>query len=263
MSYSLVHSLIAFFLLVALIFSSIAGVLQFVLNWGRLSVDFLSYPFVEILTNVRGFLEVVISLRDLSRQNEILSNQVEQLTAEVALLEKAKHENETLREALNFQNQTKLDLTPAEVIAWDQFNPDETVTINRGKDSGIREGDSVVVAGNILVGTITKVFEGTSQFQIITSSSVVVNAETPEGKATGVVRGEHGLGMLFDLISQSETIKSGDKVITSGLGGLYPPNLLIGAIAEIRTGESELFQKASVVPATNLRNLRYVFVSKK
>ena len=259
-----VHIIIVFLLLVGLIFLNAAGVFGSVLDKSRIGAEFLSRPLTVPSQVLKNFAVGLVSLRDLMRQNQILSGQVEELTAEIAELEKAGLENQVLREALNFKAETQLILIPAEVITLDVLNIDQKVTINRGRDRDIEAGDAVVVSGKVLVGVVSAVFDSTSQFELITSSGIAVNAQVSKREATGgIVRGEHGLGLLFDLISQTEVIKLKDRIITSGLGGRFPANLLIGEVGEIRSSSSELFQKASVISATNLRNLRVVFVVKK
>jgi len=146
----------------------------------------------------------------------------------------------------------------------DEFVSPGFLAENKKPVGRIEAGDAVVVSGKVLVGVVSAVFDSTSQFELITSSGIAVNAQVSKREATGgIVRGEHGLGLLFDLISQTEVIKLKDRIITSGLGGRFPANLLIGEVGEIRSSSSELFQKASVISATNLRNLRVVFVVKK
>ncbi len=257
---SLVHILAALLVLGVLVLLSVSAVLQPVLDWGRVGVEFLSQPLLSLLERVNNFFLLVLQLKDLGAQNQILDRQVEKLTAEVAALEKAKEENRFLREALGFQIESRLSLIAAEVVGLDPLGADQKVTLNRGRNHGVAEGAPVVAGGPTLVGVITAVFDHTSQMDLLTSSGAAVNAEVVPGGATGIVRGEHGLGLTFDLVSQTEVIKPGDKVLTSGLGGRFPKNLLIGEIGKIRSSESELFQKASIIPGTNLRSLRVVFV---
>lgn len=264
MRQGLVHIIIVFLLLIGLVVLNAAGVIAPILDAGRTGAGFLSRPLTPPLQFLKNFAVGFVSLRDLLRQNQILGRQVEELTAQIAELEKAGLENRVLREALTFKAVTPFVLIPAEVITLDPLNIDQEVTINRGRDTGVETGDAVVVSGRILVGVVSTVFDSTSQFELITSSGIAVNAQVSKSEATGgIVRGEHGLGLLFDLISQTEVVKPGDKIITSGLGGRFPANLLIGEVGEILSSSSELFQKASVIPATNLRNLRVVFVVKK
>ena len=263
MRQGLVHIIIVFLILVGLIFLNAAGALPPFLDVSRRGMEFLSRPTAAPLQVLKNFAAGLVSLRDIMRQNQILGRQVEELSVQIAELEKSDFENRVLREALNFKADTPLVLIPAEVITLDVLNIDQKVTINRGRDQGIEAGDAVVVSGSVLVGAVSEVFDSTSQFELITSSAVAVNAQVAKSGASGIVRGEHGLGLLFDLISQTDTIEARDRIITSGLGGRFPANLLIGFVSEIRSSSSELFQKASLIPATNLRNLRVVFVVKK
>lgn len=262
MSRSLTQSILAGLLLTALIFASTAGFLAKVLDYGRIGTGFLMTPFVAVFSRINSFLSIIFNLRQLAAQNGILTKQVEELTSQVAVLEKEQQENRLLRDALGFAQDSELEFVPAEIISLDPFRGDVRVTLNRGAKQGIQVQDAVIISGNIMVGVVAEVSENTSQMDLITSSQVTVNAESAGGAATGLVRGEHGLGLLFDLVAQNEVLAPGDKIITSGLSGLFPENLLIGTLGEVRSSSSELFQRAAIIPAANLRNLRFVFVVK-
>jgi len=80
----------------------------------------------------------------------LLTKQVEDLTSEVAGLDRAKEENEFLRSALGFQTTDSRKLVPAEIISRDFQNPDQKVVLNRGQKHGAAVGAPVIVSGNIL-----------------------------------------------------------------------------------------------------------------
>src|SRR3989344_2110432 len=262
MSKSFIHSFIALFLFALLMLANVSGILAPIIDYSRTGVNFLMTPFAAVFSKINNFFEVVGNIRNLAAQNDILGKQIEELTGELAVLEKEEQENRVLREALGFKQNTKLKLIPAEVMTLDPLKGDVRVTLNRGSNQGVSAQDAVVISGNVMVGVIAEVSDNTSQMNLVTSSQVNINAQNTSGKALGLVKGDHGLGLLFDLISQNEAIASGDKIVTSGLSGLYPKNLLIGTVSEIRSSSSELFQRASVIPAANLRNLRVVFIAK-
>lgn len=260
---NLIHIVIALLVLVGLIFFAVTGLLSPVLDWGRITVNFLDLPLVKLLTGVKGFFTFFASLKDLASQNQILELQVEELSSQLALLEKAGTENKVLREALKFQSESRLNLIPAEIITYDPLSTNQKVILNRGTKHGVEAGDAVIVSGGIMVGVVRETLEHTSSIELVTSSSITVSAQTVPGGTTGIIRGEHGLGLTFDLVSQGEALAAGEKILTSGLGGNFPKNLLIGEIGEIKSASSELFQKASVIPAANFRGLRFVFAIKK
>jgi len=257
-----VHILLAFLLLAVLVFLYVSAVLGPVIDWVRVGVDFINVPVVAPLKLIKNFFGVIFDLKNIAAENALLTKQVEDLTSEVAGLDRAKEENEFLRSALGFQTTDSRELVPAEIISRDFQNPDQKVVLNRGQKHGAAVGAPVIVSGNILVGVIAEVLENTSAMDILSSSKIAINALVVPGGANGLVRGEHGLGLTFDLVSQNEVINQGDRLLTSGLGGQFPKDLLIGEISRIVSSESELFQRASVLPATNYRNLNLLFIMK-
>lgn len=263
MSRKLTNLLAAATILGFLVFFTVLGPFQAVLDRGRLLGEALSSPFAKVFTPVRNFYQTVFYLRDISLQNRILTEQVEKLSAELAVLEKTKGENEILRQALGFGASRERDLVPAEIIARDVSKPDQTLIINRGKRDGVSDENAVLSPGGSLVGMVTKAFEQTSEVELLTSPRVTVSVEILPGRGSGIVRGEHGLGLLLDLVSQTDNIQSGDRVVTSGLSGQFPKNLFIGHIGTVRSTESELFKKADVIPVASLKDLQIIMVAKK
>ncbi|KKW28898.1 MAG: Cell shape-determining protein MreC [Parcubacteria group bacterium GW2011_GWA2_52_8] len=219
-----VHTLLVFLLLAVLVFLSVSAVLVPVMDWLRVGVNFLDYPFVAVFGFVKNFSGILWNVKNIAQENVLLTKQVEKLTADVAALERVGEENVFLREGLGFRTSQRRELIP--------------------------------------VGVVAEVAENTSAMDLLTSSKVAINALVVPGGASGLVRGEHGLGLTFDLVSQNEVINPGDELLTSGLGGQFPKDLLIGEVSRITSGESELFQRASVLPATNYRDLNFLFVLK-
>jgi rod shape-determining protein MreC len=83
-----------------------------------------------------------------------------------------------------------------------------------------------------------------------------------ETGARGLIKGAYGLGMMMDMVAQSDALNAGDTVITSGLGGEVPRGLLVGKIQEIKISPDKLFQQAIVVPRIKYQKLDVVFVIK-
>lgn len=207
----------------------------------------------------RGF-QTVFTIKNLAEENAKLSQQVDELAFENARLKAAREENLTLRKTLGFKQQSNLNLLPVESLTLDPTGFSQKIVIDKGRDSGVREKQPVVVAPGVLVGKITQVFNDSAEVTLLTDPSSTVNSEAADSGARGIIRGEHGLSLLFDLVTQNELIKSGDLIITSGLSNDFPRGLLIGEIAALRSQGTDLFQKAYVTPAADLRNLRFLFV---
>lgn len=113
------------------------------------------------------------------------------------------------------------------------------------------------------MGKISEVFPAVAKAVLITDPSSTVNAEVQDSGAKGIVKGEYGLGLKMDMVSQAEVINEQDIVMTSGLGGEMPRGLLVGKIDKVFQSEDKLFQQAAIIPAGNISNLKVVFAIKK
>jgi rod shape-determining protein MreC len=214
----------------------------------------------DVTLGVKNIFETLFTIKRLALDNAELNQKIEELSFENARLKSAQEENQSLRQALNFRQQSKLNLLPVEVLTSDPTGFTQVFMIDKGQNVGIRLNQSVVVAPGILVGKITKLYPHSAQATLITDPSIVINAEVVDSGARGLIRGEHGLGLALDLVTQNDLIKTGDSVITSGLSDDAVRGLLIGNVSAIRSNTSELFQKAFVSSAADLRSLRFLFV---
>lgn len=209
---------------------------------------------------VKGMFGTIFTIKNLATDNAQLNQKVDELAFENARLKSSQEENVGLRRALNFKQQSSLNLFPVEVLDSDPTGFTQTLIINKGQDANLSLNQPVVSAPGLLVGKITKLYPNSAQVTLVTDPSIVVNGEVVDSGARGLIRGEHGLSLSFDLVTQNDLIKNGDSVITSGLSNDFPRGLLIGEVAAIRSSSSELFQKAYVSPAADLRSLRFLFV---
>jgi rod shape-determining protein MreC len=210
-------------------------------------------------TSVKTTFSTLFKIRKLVFENSKLSQEVNQLAFENARLKSAQDENAALRRALNFRQETNLSLLPVETITLDPTGFSQTIVIDKGSSDNIHLNQPIVAQPGLLVGKVTKVYPNSAEVTLITDPSIVINGEVVESGAKGLVKGEHGLGLSLDLVTQNELIKTGDAVVTSGLSNDFPKGLLIGSISGIRSSTTDLFQKAFVSPAADLRNSKFLF----
>lgn len=199
-------------------------------------------------------------IKNLSRENDQLIQQVDELSFENARLKAAKQENIALRKALNFEQESSFNLIPVSVKIADPTGFTQTVVVDKGEKSQVIAGSSVIAPPGLLVGKVTKAYSNMAEVTLITDPGLTVNAEVAESGALGLLSGEHGLSLKLDLVTHNELIKTGDQLITSGLAGDFPRGLLVGEVSSVSSSSSDLFQKAYVAPAADLRNLRFLFV---
>lgn len=217
-------------------------------------------PVLAVTNIVKDVFSTLFTIKNLASDNAALSQEIDQLSFENARLKSAQDENQTLRKSLNLKQVSEFKLLPVEVLNSDPTGFAQTLVIDKGSNQGVNLNQSVVVAPGLLAGKITRIYPNSSQVTLITDPSIVINAQVVDSGARGLVRGEHGLALSLDLVTQNELIKTGDAVSTSGLSDDFPKGLLIGEVSGIRSSATDLFQKAFVSPAADLRSLKFLFV---
>jgi rod shape-determining protein MreC len=211
------------------------------------------------ITSVRTGLK---SLEQLERENATLQVENRALRATNQGLRDVEHEVNRLRHALNYRERSVFKLIPAEVVTRDSSTWWRTVTINRGKQDAV-ESDMPVVTDEGLIGKITTVSNNISIVLLVSDENCKVAASVEGTREQGIVSGERlttGLTPLLDLnfLSKQADLKPGQKVYTSGVGGVFPSGLLIGVVKSFRV--RELDGQAQLAPAVDLSHLEDVFV---
>jgi len=219
-----------------------------------------AYSFSAGLGGLKDFLG---SIGQLKQENESLLADKQFLLSQNAQLNDLKRENDDLRSQLGMLPRDKYELVAASVVGQDPNGLGNWIEIDKGSIDGIQEGMIVVVSKGILVGKVQHVALNTSQVTLLTNPESTINITTAANDTHGVARGQYGLGIIFDMIVQSDTVNVGDEVITSGIGGTTPPGLYVGTVQEVHPSSDHLFQQALIKSPLQVSMLEFVFVIKK
>lgn len=212
---------------------------------------------------IRDFFGFLGSVGSLKRENARLTAENASLQARNVQLENMRAENEQLRQQLQLLPRDQYDLETALVVGGDPNGSGEWIVIDKGSSSGVVPGMPVIVHEGILVGKVEEAQITTAKIRLLSSQKSVVNVQMVETKAKGIVRGRFGLGLHLGMILQTDTLKEGDRAVTSDIGSEYPAGFFIGHIRDIRPDTDNVFQQALVVPPISFSDLRVVSVVKK
>lgn len=175
-------------------------------------------------------------------------------------------ENDRLREALQWQKQSPFKLKAARVVLRDPANWWRSVQINLGKQDGVSL-DLPVVTPEGLVGRIQQVGQAYSRVALVGDPDCPLSAVVEEGRARdfGVIAsGSAGLldPSLVNLtyVNRPAVLKPGQRVLTSGLGGIFPQGILIGHIVDTNNVGFGLYVEARVKLGANVESLEEVWV---
>ncbi len=148
----------------------------------------------------------------------------------------------------------------ATVIGQDSSQSVRSIIIDKGSADDVRVG-MPIESSRGLVGQVFRTTPNSSQVILITDSSSAVPARLGTSRATGILRGGGVGGSLnIDWIDLKHQLEVGEVVLTSGLGGRFPPDLVMGRVIEVDRREAELFQRAVIQPAVDFDSLELLFV---
>lgn len=200
------------------------------------------------------------SISDLKQENDRLTRENQRLAREAALLPEKEEENRLLRESLALPKPENIVHLSAEVISRDTRESSFSLTLNRGSSDDVRVGLPVIVGGGQLVGRIASVNLTSSTVHLLSHPDSTVAARIAGTSVQGVIRGDHGLGLIFDMALSGERLDPGARLITSGLGDGLPKDLYIGEIGQVRPSADRLFQQATVLTSSAESDIRFAAI---
>ncbi len=220
----------------------------------------------DVAEGVSSVFAAVTDIDHLNSDNTALRRENERLTADNLRLQEQERENELLTGLLQLKNSLSYKTAAAEVIARDSSEFRRVVTISKGEDVGIEEGDVVVAEGGALAGRVVEVGGNYAKVVLISDQSSTVIGQLPTSGATGEVVGQLEGAIVMTNIDSTEQIEIGEEVVTAGIelaGGIrspYPKGLLLGQVIDVRRDPNSIVQTAFLQPTANLDKLEYVLV---
>jgi rod shape-determining protein MreC len=210
----------------------------------------------------REFREGLKTLEQLESDNKNLVISNKDLSATNQTLRTLEAENNKLRNALGYSQRSIFRLVPARIVARDASTWYNSVVIDRGEKEGIKP-DMCVLTEEGLVGKTSIVSDHAATVILIADETCRVAVNVKDSREQGIVRGERTSSNSLPLISLSflskqANLQAGQEVFTSGVGGVFPPGVLIGQVRDFKVRELDGY--ATIVPAVDLTTLEDVFV---
>ncbi len=232
------------------------------------SITYVIIPFQKGITYFGGWfkdrVDFVQNIGELQAINAELEAEVNQLRYENKLLTLDKQELANLRNLYDLDKRyADYPKTGARVIGKDPGNWYEVFLIDKGTSDGI-EVNMVVMAGDGLVGRIIEVGPNYAKVKSIIDDAASVSAKILRTKDLCTVSGDKKLGddglCLIEYIEADVNVIEGDEIITSHLGDIYPPGILIGTVKSIETDSNKLTKSAVLEPVVDFKHLEEVLV---
>lgn len=207
---------------------------------------------------IRGAWNHYFALQNTSRENEELRRENDQLKLQIAQLQGKAAESDRLATLLNFrQSHMKIPMVAARVIGASAGAASQTIDIDRGEHDGIRTNMGVITPDGV-VGKVVEAYANTSQVLLLTDKDSGVGAMLSESRIQSPVGGTGEPLLAMKYVANDDTVNVGEHVVTSGMDKIFPRDLPVGTVAQIKSGNP--FKQIRVRPAANLERLEEVIV---
>jgi len=228
--------------------------------------DRIAAVFAPAIQGVRDTIRPVTDvalhagqISELAADNAALRQQLSRAEADLATLREGRIAVEQANALIASLGTDAGQTVTATVILRDPAPGRQSVVLNQGRSDGVRVGQPVLGTGATLLGVVTEVTDARSRVRLITdrnsAHAVLIQASRLPGSLVG-----DGERLHLDFIPVDANVVPGDVILTSALGGLLPPGLLVGRVIEIDAPEQELFQRVIVAPLANLDRVEQVLV---
>jgi rod shape-determining protein MreC len=230
-------------LLQALVFGAFAEV-----QWGT----------AGLVRSVQTSWDGYVALQNVHRDNLVLKQRVRDLEVTLQRERALAGESATLRRLLDLRDRTHLPTRSAEVIGTSATADFRTVTIDRGTGDGVREDLAVVCPAGV-VGRVVTPSTHASKVQLLVDRNAAAAVIVERSRAQGIVLGSGENLLRMEYVSTTADIKNGDRVVTSGIDGIYPPGFVVGQVEDVeRVGGT--FRHIRVRPSVDFSALEQVLV---
>lgn len=203
----------------------------------------------------------------LREENERLRRELSELEQKAREGEEALQENERLRDLLGLRERRRdLEWESATVTGWENTNWYSRMVVSKGSDHGVELGDCVIDEYGNLVGVVAGLGGNYATISTLVDAGLEMGGLVARTGEAAILEGDFdlmGQGKLkLSYLPQDSELISGDQVLTSGRGGVYPAGLVAGYVEEIRSEASGAERYAVIMPQTDLDNLKQVFIIK-
>lgn len=213
----------------------------------------------------KDFVDLCLNFSTVKEENKRLTVENADLKKQLLEYSDLKNENDQLRKVLKFKDsKNNYNYVGANIIGYSGGNILGGYIVDKGKDSGIEKG-MIVIAAEGLVGQVTSVGSNWSIINTILNENVAVSVKVESTKEnTGILRAHrqsNGEAICkVENLPIDSNIKVGDVIATSGLGQIYPKDILVGKVLSIEEDKVNVMKSAVIKPAVDFDKLEELFI---
>jgi rod shape-determining protein MreC len=234
--------------------------LLFLMRTPRTELSFVRWGTLHLVSFGQAALSLPIRLTELRKENQYLRSRLLSRVSHESRLAALELENQRLRRMLQFRLTAELRLLAADVVGRGAGTPSTAITVGVGSADSVRSF-MAVVSPEGLVGRVEPTPSShLSLVRLITDQGIRIAAVVENStRPMGIIRHDGTVLRLMNVPVESR-VTAGERVVTSGLGGIFPEGLLVGTITDVQEDPHALFKSVILKPSARLDRLEEVFI---
>ncbi len=231
--------------------------------WFAQPLSFTAEIFQSLFSNlslgVRGTVSEYFNLLRIKSENTELKNKMGELSTRLKLFEENQIELERLKNLIDFQKNTQMQLIPAQVIGRDLLPDHKTITINKGTHHGLKNMQAVLTVSGA-VGYVFRPEKFTSHIMLMTDRYSVVDALIQKTRSHGIVEGQGENNGILQYVDRTDDVKAGDLIVTGGLDNIFPKGFPLGVVTEVARKTKSASLIIQIRPVIESDKIEEVFI---
>ncbi|MDD3520592.1 MAG: rod shape-determining protein MreC [Actinomycetota bacterium] len=209
-------------------------------------------PLIRTFNNIKNFFGLSSRIKELEQENaELLGNYSENINLRI--------ENDSLRSLLEIKQRENYKTVAAKVIGYNTDKWQSEIILNVGKNEGVLEGMCVINEKG-LVGMVILSASNSCNVRLLNDPQTSLGARILSSRSLGMIQGSKNNTILFNYISKSDIVYTGDILITAEFGKYIPDEILIGAIKKVNISDNNPYQEIEVETFVDMRKIENVLV---
>ena len=226
-----------------------------------------SYPISRLLSQSTGgiydFFNNFLKANTLGQENDRLKKENQTLLHQLSLMKDSVSQANDLHDILQRLENDNLKVLQLNIVGMNLAN--DVIVVDKGLHDGVLQNMPLISKEKVVYGTVMNVYKNFSEVLLISAKQntfdIKIQSDDPGEKVVhGIIKGNGNLSVYLDLVDFDSQIKEGDILVTSGLEGLYPRDLLVGKILSVNRSDVKPFQTAKIQAFLDFRSIESLFL---
>jgi rod shape-determining protein MreC len=216
---------------------------------------------VAAIQTVTGIWGTYVDLVGVKQENAKLRHRILELEQQAFRLSEVEQTDKRLEELLHMRSMLEGDVLVANIIGHDPLPWFSTLTIDKGEGDGVHKNAAVLSPFGV-VGQTMATGTHAARVLLLTDHNSGIDAVIQRSRARGIVEGGLDGHCVMKYLKRGEDVEVGDRVVTSGLDGIFPKGIMVGEVTRVTRGNRGLLQVADVKPSVPLDRIEEVLVTR-